>query len=208
MKIIGGRDYYDGVGQYYFDPSVCFIRKPFDLPWEDYLPPFIERNNYRDGLIFKLVLIAGELHHLLIERAVDKNYKETETFIYGVDNIKEHVKNTFKTSRYWWDGQMFNSWLNMPLDLYMDFCVEWKIVTGIVEHDDRKTFIRANTDKLKDVQFYKVMDVNTAFQKISQFVGGVLTNNKPIVVIGNESKIEKAGFDKVISFRHRKKENV
>jgi hypothetical protein len=62
-----------------------------------------------------------------------------------------------------------------------------------------------NSDGLKDIQFYKILDAYTAFQEIEMHIGGVLPRpGNPIVVITDDKvKAEKHGFDK-FSFRKMK----
>jgi hypothetical protein len=61
-----------------------------------------------------------------------------------------------------------------------------------------KPIWRINGDNLKNIEFYKAVDAFTMFQKISQWVGGVLPNTAtPMVEINNDLiKAHKHGFDR------------
>lgn len=62
-----------------------------------------------------------------------------------------------------------------------------------------------NCDGLGDMGFAKALDPYNAFQKLSQWIGGVLSGcNKPMLKITDEKVIlKKHGFDK-FSFKHRR----
>lgn len=50
---------------------------------------------------------------------------------------------------------------------------------------------------LRDLEFYRVMDANTAYQELSMFLGGVMASNGPSMVeVSEKTRIEKRGFDK------------
>jgi hypothetical protein len=54
---------------------------------------------------------------------------------------------------------------------------------------------------LREMQFFRVTDVNSAFQELSMFVGGVLANNDKPESVDNNYKILAHGFDLKESFR-------
>lgn len=70
------------------------------------------------------------------------------------------------------------------------------------DFDTQRHHLVLNSDLLRRVDFYKVKDAFTAFQDIQSFVGGVLpANAAETVALSDHSKIQKAGFDTVTSFR-------
>ena len=72
-------------------------------------------------------------------------------------------------------------------------------------HQTESLYWLINSDRLKSVQFFKVFDHYAAFQEISMWVGGVLTNHgNPMVEISDIIRVEKHGFDKKKSFRKDK----
>lgn len=81
------------------------------------------------------------------------------------------------------------------------FLIENKITNAIIENDS----IIFN-GKLADYSFYKVFDPYTAYQELDTWLSGVLSYPQNIMIeVGNESKIEKHGFDKKYGFRTRPK---
>lgn len=57
---------------------------------------------------------------------------------------------------------------------------------------------------LRNLQFIKALDPNSAFQQIESFLSGVLPNaGKPMVEVSEKTKILKRGFDYKWSFRKR-----
>ena len=62
-----------------------------------------------------------------------------------------------------------------------------------------------NSDGLGAVEFYKVYAPVIAFQDIAMWIGGVLpASANPTVTISDTVRLEKHGFDRKASFRHRK----
>jgi hypothetical protein len=60
-----------------------------------------------------------------------------------------------------------------------------------------------NSDRLKEVQFYRVFDAFAAFQEIAMWIGGVLpSNGNAMVAISDTIRLEKHGFSKRSSFRN------
>ena len=58
---------------------------------------------------------------------------------------------------------------------------------------------------LKQVEFVKVFDPYTCFQEIEMYLSGVLGGMSPkMIECSDEVRLESHGFDKRVSFRHRK----
>jgi len=69
-----------------------------------------------------------------------------------------------------------------------------------------KLYVTLNP-KLKDLEFYRIKDSYSAFQEISQFLGGVLTKREMIEdKLTDKEKINQHGFDPKYGFRKRKKD--
>lgn len=69
--------------------------------------------------------------------------------------------------------------------------------------DPRQPFTMLNPP-LSMLNAFEVIDAFQAWQECSMFIGGVMPGRQsPMVEVSNETKIEKAGFDKVYSFRRR-----
>ena len=81
------------------------------------------------------------------------------------------------------------------------FLIENKVTIVIIGKDE----IVFN-GKLSDYQFYKVFDPYTCYQELDTWLSGVLAYPQNIMIeVGNESKIEKHGFDSKYGFRTRPK---
>lgn len=95
----------------------------------------------------------------------------------------------------------------------LDFLIEQRIVVAIRRSsvnmfEPAKNWPRwsINSDQLKAVQFYKVVDPYAAFQEISMWIGGVLpASGAKMVEVSDIVRIEKHGFDKKTSFRNMKR---
>lgn len=108
--------------------------------------------------------------------------------------VLEDKKHTYKPKRYRekQNEQPFNaeifSVLRTPIFLYREIAKELKILTNPI---------------LKDLEFYRMYDSYSAFQKISQYISGVLGNTeKPLIQISDKDQLVAKGFDKKTSFRH------
>lgn len=58
---------------------------------------------------------------------------------------------------------------------------------------------------LKGIEFFKVIDSRTTFDRIATFISNILTNPEKEVVMSDKVKIESHGFDYKLSFRKDKK---
>jgi hypothetical protein len=65
----------------------------------------------------------------------------------------------------------------------------------------RREIVAALNPNLRDLQFFRIVDVNIAFQELSMFLGGVLANNDRPEPVDNKYKILAHGFDLKESFR-------
>jgi hypothetical protein len=87
-----------------------------------------------------------------------------------------------------------------PVELDQDFLIENKITSFVI--NDSQLVINP---RLKRWEFQKVLDPFSAYQELDMWMSGVLSYPQNIMIeVSNESKIEKGGFDRKISFRHRK----
>ena len=98
----------------------------------------------------------------------------------------------------------------------MGWLIENKIVVAVLQQTNFKhssggmrkwsnAYWEINSDRLKNVQFFKKIDAYTAFQEISMWVGGVLPRpGADMEQISNVIRLQKHGFDKKTSFRKAK----
>lgn len=88
--------------------------------------------------------------------------------------------------------RLFDEW---NCEKYNDKFIENKIPIFVVEQDNKGLNFEANA-KLKDYEFFKVINTYTAFQEISMFIGGVLGAGEPFMIeIEDKYKIEAKGFN-------------
>lgn len=78
-----------------------------------------------------------------------------------------------------------------------------------IDHQSPHSFTRQTkvytNPKLRDVEFYKIVNPFIAFQELSMFIGGIMGGKSPIMIqVSDEDRILKHGFDKY-SFRKEKK---
>jgi len=213
MRIIGGRDYYDKAG-YQIDPSIVFVRKSADVPLES--TPLYYAFNY-SGIHRFEVVVAGEAYAgLCITR--DGFPPKPPRIIYSsilaeqaLKDYPDHIRTRFSDL----------SISDTRRKAIKEWALQNKVVTAIsgcsaatptpeyprsyeLFNWYRKATVLLNSDALKDIDFYRVLDPAQTHTAIQNWVGGVLPFNLPTVTISNDDKIKKAGFDKRISFRHRK----
>jgi len=87
-----------------------------------------------------------------------------------------------------------------PVELDQDFLIENKITSFVINNSQLLI-----NPQLKLWEFQKVLDPFSAYQELDMWMSGVLSYPQNIMIeVSNESKIEKGGFDRKISFRHRK----
>lgn len=85
----------------------------------------------------------------------------------------------------------------------MDWIVGNGVVTALALAERDGTTWAINSDGLKDVGFFRILDPWSAWQEISMFVGGVLpAHGNTMVAIDDRVRLEKHGFDAVRSFRN------
>lgn len=146
--------------------------------------------------------------------------------VYHGIRIETDPDRTSSNVMYHWHKERFQEWMaqvgvvlarawwepKVDLDRYfsiypvpkrmLDWLIEQRIVIAIRLSDYRWAI---NSNRLREVQFFRVLDAYSAFQEIAMWVGGVLPSaGNPMVAISDVIRIEKHGFDKVTSFRNMK----
>jgi hypothetical protein len=209
MRIIGGRDYYDGAG-YGFDSSINFVRKPTLLETS---PLVYCTRGVVSGMLTRFdVVVAGELYPAMVY--TESSYKPSSTYYYTADTVHEIAD---LIPRYYYAENKFTLDVSdARREEVRRWALENKIVTAIsgVEILNDKFSIHSNWtskpgtlvngDFLKTVDFYRVLPPALAHRAIASWVSGVLPFDVPTVGISDRSRIVKAGFDIVTSFRKQK----
>jgi len=219
MRIIGGRDYYDGA-DYGFDSSICFVRKPNIVPIGQ-TPLNYSSRQAGDYYLYRFeVIVAGELYKGLrvMKSHVWGQPRYATRFIYDQAESTEFAQDLPNFIRDWSDLSISDSRRNA----IRDWALDNKVVTAVsgaekreindYNHREYALFegytpsrcVILNSDCLKEVEFYRVLPPAEAHRAISSWVSGVLPFNAPTVQLSDRSKIKKAGFDLVTSFRKAK----
>jgi hypothetical protein len=221
VKIIKGRDYYDGAG-HGVDSGIRFVRDRVELKGAPIdVPTVFERYRRRrrdDTLTFFALVVAGEVIPGAIHRAVPDPDRgaDVRTILYTWEAVAALLATWSREVRW---GR-WRPWHASDADAFMArrgegpwtrWLAEQKVVTGVIEGVQRRhtlpptpapaTTLVANTDNLKDYEAYRVLDPATAHMRIANWVGGVLPSAPETVEISNASRIRKAGFDLRTSFR-------
>lgn len=219
MRIIGGRDYYDGAG-YGFDTSTVFVRKA-TLVSMDSTPLNYSSREAGGFYLYRFdVVVAGEIYKCLrVMKSTPWGKPAYPTrFIYDQDEATAFSPDLPRFIRDWSDLSISDA----RRKAVRDWALDNKIVTAISGAEERqindwnrrpyalfegytaKRCAILNSDCLKDVEFYRILPPAEAHRAIASWVGGVLPYNAPTVDISDKSKIQKAGFDLVTSFRKAK----
>lgn len=231
MRIIGGRDYYDGAG-WGFDPTITFVRTRRDIPFHPFDDFSIDLNSERGGsygVQFFHIVIGGRIIPAAYYKAhyYYDNYERCVWF--SPEEVFERFSkcnyttisnfSTMETAR-----QRIIRHFSEDKSKYSEWILENRIVTGhssaifagsfdnrhgtyevhVFRTGHRDVCFIADHDGLKDLELARVVPPTVAHELILRWVGGVLPSSKPTVEISDKSKIVKAGFDLKSSFRKGK----
>jgi hypothetical protein len=224
MKIIGGQDYYDGAG-YGVDETIIFVRKSqemIDTPFS--LAPSIAAARSRSStkLHFMLIACGGELHPVVheykdqwgwghtLDPEINRYHYDAQSAYDALERSrKEEATGLFTSDFDRPEDKITNHFRRTPPQAWINWLIENKVVTGIVERQEAfdtfrasgKCRIKANEDNLKSVEFYRKLDPATTHMRIANYIGGVLPGGTETIELSDNSKIVKAGFDTKSSFR-------
>jgi hypothetical protein len=224
MRIIGGHDYYDGAGMgidadvvfvrdnaVVLKPDITFIKEhPFEIPRAlDHraagrievsvspglhiiagrIYPFF-RIGKRDWMTWRpednvFAYSAGEAFDALSDYEwlpnIEKGFERTEAF--KIAAIEEFFAK------------------QEPSRDQLDWILMNRIIVGTLHWHCSRTYFNANHACLKEFSPFRILPPAQIHQEISQFVGGVLSLPDDPLQLSDKSKIMKAGFDTVTSFR-------
>ena len=219
MRIIGGRDYYDGAG-YQFDDSTTFVRKASLVPMGD-TPLHYSSRQAGDYYLYQFdVVVAGEIYKCLrVMKSTAWGQPHYATrYIYDQAEATAFAPNLPQYIRDWSDLSISDARRNS----IRTWALDNKIVTAISGAEERqindynrrayalfegytaKRCAILNSDCLKTIEFYRVLPPAEAHRAVASWVGGVLPYNHETVQLSDRSKIQKAGFDIRTSFRKAK----
>lgn len=208
MRIIGGRDYYDGAG-YGIDTQTLFVRKPALI--EAKASPLHLSHQQSNGKYITIfeAFVAGNLYPAAVVSTSDVYARTEPKIVYKLEDLDvfdlhpyvvSKIKDAFSCSTH-------------RLKNITDWAIQNNITTAISgarfstvsnryilhSYDCNDTLV--NADTLKLIQLQRVLPPAQAHQAIASWVGGVLSSTPQTMILSNESRIRKAGFDKH-SFRN------
>lgn len=230
MRIKYGRDYYDGGMAYGIDKSVVFPRKvgdnalsiPLDeLPTLNSCPHISVTSWGKDLDIFDIyVYFCGKVYcGLYIEYESGIHFgvpNENKVYVWSMAELEKHLKAghfVLEGTKYWYGKNMdlltiFREYFKQSgTDLYLYNAINKRVTIGIFNRGEnrygQKQVWHVDGDDLKNIGFVRVLPVNTAFQELSMWFGGILPKEgeKPVKIVDEKIRIDKRGFDHVTSFR-------
>jgi hypothetical protein len=223
------KDYYDWIGNRYGggDPRVVYVRgrlmpmpkagKP-DLPLEvetDSMPPVAPNYRYSwfyggrpDDKRWAYLAVAGKLY--LISRPTTDLTDDVSGFT--LEPLEEPEEDQKKPHWRSWRPQNIEFGKELPwlVKLSQDVGHPVFVILG-AEYSSRsrtgKVVIAPQCPILSEIGLAALVSAEQMYQDLAYFVGNLMHRSpdiQPPVELSNRQKIVKAGFDLVMSFRHRK----
>jgi hypothetical protein len=205
MRIIGGKDYYDGCLAYGIDPNITFVRNQSeDIEEEDF---YI--SSYKSPFRF---LKTNKKDEFLESEKVGETFKKVNFIPKKIfTSYKDLIKNYpfFEKDKYLYGKNTFDIFFNQKIsDKDRQKAAELGIVNAIlVQHDRWKTntpnYWEVNTDLLGEVGMAKILSPFEIYQEIGRWIDSSINPLKqPNIVKITDDKIKayKHGFNDM-SFR-------
>lgn len=220
MKIIGGRDYYDGIqaiGGY--DSSIIFDRtkgrvvtNKLEVPIESTIDySFRDTHSTTDFVRIFKVIFAGKLYHGARVK-IDIRTNKIDTILWSNDRLDElldsHELKIFDIKHFLVKPQSNKvPQLGQPEQLQPEQ-LRWLIVNRVVVASSychtssynlsQEAFWQINLPTLSGIGFPKVVDPYQAYQQLSQFISNDLATepDKMVKIADEKIHLIKHGFDK------------
>lgn len=211
MRIISKfKDYYDCIQKYGMDQNTLYIRNKIDIP--DILisksikiPKEIGRldsNTYLIDIKFDscIVFFCGKVYKILKEHLYPTKYEKNQLYYQSHKNVyynsyKEVLDNHQNIN----DSHkkiIFDYFKENNIVINLDFFRKFNspiIQLDIFNHGSNLTV----NPILRQIEFFKIVPPQEAYQKIYMFISGVLGNQEKLIpVISDELKAQSKGFNK------------
>jgi hypothetical protein len=201
MRIISKfKDYYDGL----MDHSKDRLNRVWVRNTESLELPLSKIKNLDKSTIYwgwqyslYYAVVSGKVYPF-IKYDAGGTYPQKVTYYYSLEEFdKDHPKVTSGRHKRWID------FFSTKPDL-TDLCMELESPVLIVTKYGNE-FVVIKNPRLKDIEFYKQMDIYSVYQEIDMFMSNVMVSDKmPMSPMTDIEKVESHGFDKNISFRKQK----
>lgn len=227
MRIISREhDFYDVIQKYDEDRSLIYERSsqeikidsPFKYPNPLYLVSdskfgFNKYLNVRKylvgfcGKVYPMVRLWANLYGREPE-AHCYSVAEIDTFIrshYDEEDQDFYFESSPKWKKYLCitKRKEFSSYFEANHSRFAEYFYEYKTPIFIIKEEFRNYTLTIN-GSLKEIEFYRIFDTNSAYQEISLFLGNELVEaTRQIPRMGDQVKINAHGFNE-LSFRKEK----
>lgn len=214
MKIKSNfKDYYDYIAHRYGggDPSICYIRNKvsnamgINNPCEQISIEFpLKTFSMRYGMKVGSLIVNGTAHIVFA------------TNVYGVpnwkivtdNNIDEFIKQYNENSFHKVSKEYVGIYHNDSRNEYVKLSQQLNSPIFIIDYNyNNNLYIQNQIPCLKDIGYDKIVSPEQLYQNIEYFICNKIRTNpdiKPPVQVEDIVRLEQHGFDKKISFRHRK----
>lgn len=219
------KDYYDYVANQYGggDPHTLYLRSKISnvidrkdlslqshlyLDSEDFNKELRSHKNYD----LSALIVAGKIYTIFYTdyTPLRKSWK-----LLTQDNVDECIKyNNHKNQNYFYRKltkkiaeKFIAENVIEAFDATVDFCRLIKSPVFLVDHDYFQTHLQNQIPCLKDLGFDKFMSAEQLYQNLEYYICNKMRSSPdlaPPVERTDVERIESHGFDKKVSFRHRK----
>ena len=211
MKIVSPfKDYYDYLaGIYGVDERIVYLRNSVKTNYVMSKERFIFDFSFADKFAKQYLVVNGR-RYLFID--ISKcHFDKPHWVMFNYEQAIQESKASFSYGR--WSGQAHTYTQGYTCEELID--ISRKVGSPIfsvigsdwIRHKGYQLHIEGNAPRLIEYGFAKIIPAEQLYQELEYFLSNVLNESpdiKPPVTISNEDMIESKGFDKKISFRHRK----
>lgn len=214
MRIVGGRDYYDGAMAYGQDQTVVFVRHKDKTIPSDELPLVNLRYKPYDICVIN-VYFAGKLYVGLRTPHFETRYTYAGMgkyhYFWDAKSFLEYMKKSAPLVNFNLNETSVHDFFNnngkedhRDLLIKKRITIAYFILSGHgLRYNLSENVWNIDSFDLKSIEFAKVKDPFTAFQEIAMWISGVLPMEPPnmVKIVDEDIRIAKRGFDPKTSFR-------